>query len=76
MVDYNLDDNKDGLSLIKALRERAGKTIPAVLITALRDPELVALCKENQVTYMAKPAKPAKLRALVQHIHQLREDAQ
>lgn len=76
LVDYNLDDNKDGLSLIKALRERAGKTIPAVLITALRDPELVALCKENQVTYMAKPAKPAKLRALVQHIHQLREDAQ
>lgn len=76
LVDYNLDGNKDGLSLIKALRERAGKTIPAVLITALRDPELVALCKENQVTYMAKPAKPAKLRALVQHIHQLREDAQ
>tara|TARA_R110001606_G_scaffold49068_2_gene124087 strand:- start:1726 stop:5184 length:3459 start_codon:yes stop_codon:yes gene_type:complete len=75
LVDYHLDDNKDGLSLIKALRARAGKSIPAVLITALRDPELVEQCKQQNITYMAKPAKPAKLRALVQHIHQLREDA-
>jgi DNA-binding NtrC family response regulator len=74
LVDYHLDDNKDGLSLIKSLRARAGKTIPAVLITALRDPELVELCKQQNITYMAKPAKPAKLRALVQHIHQLREN--
>jgi PAS domain S-box-containing protein len=74
LVDYHLDDNQDGLSLIKALRARAGKTIPAVLITALRDPELVEQCKQLQITYMAKPAKPAKLRALVQHIHQLREE--
>lgn len=73
LVDYHLDDNKDGLSLIKALRTRAGKDIPAVLITALRDPELISECKKQQITYMAKPAKPAKLRALVQHIHQLRE---
>jgi CheY-like chemotaxis protein len=74
LVDYHLDDNQDGLSLITALRARAGKTIPAVLITALRDPELVEQCKKLQITYMAKPAKPAKLRALVQHIHQLREE--
>ncbi|ETI62263.1 PAS domain-containing hybrid sensor histidine kinase/response regulator [Marinomonas profundimaris] len=73
LVDYHLDENKDGLSLIKALRTRAGKDIPAVLITALRDPELISECKKQQITYMAKPAKPAKLRALVQHIHQLRE---
>lgn len=75
LVDYHLDDNQDGLSLIKTLRARAGKTIPAVLITALRDPKLVEQCKLQNITYMAKPAKPAKLRALVQHIHQLREDA-
>jgi len=74
LVDYHLDDNKDGLSLIKALRTRAGKNIPAVLITALRDPKLIEQCKQSQITYMAKPAKPAKLRALIQHIHQLRED--
>ena len=74
LVDYHLDDKKDGLSLIKALRTRAGKTIPAVLITALRDIELIEQCKKENITYMAKPAKPAKLRALVQHIHQLREE--
>ncbi|TYL47446.1 PAS-domain containing protein [Marinomonas sp. IMCC 4694] len=76
LVDYHLDDNKDGLSLIKTLRKRAGKTIPAVLITALRDPKLVEQCKQLNITYMAKPAKPAKLRALVQHIHTLREESQ
>lgn len=76
LVDYHLDDNKDGLSLIKALRTRADKTIPAVLITALRDPELIEECKRLNITYMAKPAKPAKLRALVQHIHTLREENQ
>lgn len=76
LVDYHLDDNQDGVSLIKALRKRAGREIPAVLITALRDPKLVETCKQQHITYMAKPAKPAKLRALVQHIHQLREDAE
>ncbi|MBR7888381.1 hybrid sensor histidine kinase/response regulator [Marinomonas sp. A79] len=74
LVDYHLDDNKDGLTLIKTLRERAGKPLPAVLITAMRDPELIEECKRLNITYMAKPAKPAKLRALVQHIHQLREN--
>jgi CheY-like chemotaxis protein/two-component sensor histidine kinase len=76
LVDYHLDDNQDGVSLIKALRARAGREIPAVLITALRDPKLVEECKQQNITYMAKPAKPAKLRALVQHIHQLREDSE
>jgi Na+/proline symporter/signal transduction histidine kinase/ActR/RegA family two-component response regulator len=74
LVDYHLDDKKDGLSLIRELRARAGKAIPAVLITALRDIELIEQCKKENITYMAKPAKPAKLRALVQHIHQLREE--
>lgn len=75
LVDYHLDDKKDGVSLIKALRERAQKEIPAVLITALRTPELAEECKKLNITYMAKPAKPAKLRALIQHIHQLRENS-
>jgi Na+/proline symporter/signal transduction histidine kinase/ActR/RegA family two-component response regulator len=75
LVDYHLDDNQNGVTLIKTLRARAGKDIPAVLITALRDPALVEECKRNKITYMAKPAKPAKLRALIQHIHQLREES-
>ena len=70
LVDYHLDNSQDGLDLIQRLRDKAGKTIPAVLITALRDADLVEACKQQQVTYMAKPAKPAKLRALIQHIHQ------
>ncbi|MBJ7539686.1 PAS domain-containing hybrid sensor histidine kinase/response regulator [Marinomonas transparens] len=74
LVDYHLDNNQNGLSLIRELRTRAEKNIPAVLITAMRDASLVEECKRENVTYMAKPAKPAKLRALIQHIHQLREN--
>ncbi|SBS33569.1 Sensor histidine kinase RcsC [Marinomonas spartinae] len=73
LVDYQLEQGQDGLSLIREIRHKANRDIPAVLITAQREPELVDHCKENNVIYMAKPAKPAKLRALIQHIHKQRE---
>ncbi|WP_460755291.1 PAS domain-containing hybrid sensor histidine kinase/response regulator [Marinomonas epiphytica] len=69
IVDYHLDKDHDGISLIKALRQKSGSTIPAILLTAMRDPELVETCKKLAITYMAKPAKPAKIRALIQHIN-------
>ncbi|MEL0638741.1 PAS domain-containing hybrid sensor histidine kinase/response regulator [Marinomonas sp. TI.3.20] len=75
LVDFQLDQNQDGLSLISTLRKKANKDIPAVLITASQEPGLVERCKQNNVIYMAKPAKPAKLRALIQHIHKQREGA-
>ncbi|REG81328.1 PAS domain-containing hybrid sensor histidine kinase/response regulator [Marinomonas pollencensis] len=76
LVDYQLDQEQDGLSLISALRDKANKEIPAVLITALQEPGLIERCKQNNVVYMAKPAKPAKLRSLIQHIQKQREGAQ
>ncbi|MGO3346220.1 MAG: hybrid sensor histidine kinase/response regulator [Marinomonas sp.] len=75
LVDFQLGQHQDGLSLIEALRKKANKDIPAVLITAMREPSLVERCKQSNVIYMAKPAKPAKLRALIQHIHKKREEA-
>jgi len=75
LVDYQLNQDQDGLSLIAALRQKANKDIPAVLITALQEADLIERCKQSNVLYMAKPAKPAKLRALIQHIHKQREGA-
>lgn len=68
LMDYQLDEQHDGMTLISRLRERFDHTIPAVLITAVRDSELADRCAEQSISYMPKPAKPAKLRALVQHI--------
>ena len=67
-MDYQLDGQHDGMTLIAQLRARFDQTIPAVLITAVRDNELAERCAQHSISYMPKPAKPAKLRALVQHI--------
>ena len=74
LVDYHLDDDKDGLSLIQALREKADKNISAALLTASREADLIELCKSQQISYMAKPAKPAKLRALIRHVQDSQMD--
>ncbi|RDL43977.1 hybrid sensor histidine kinase/response regulator [Marinomonas piezotolerans] len=68
LMDYQLNAQYNGLELIKRLRERFETPIPAVLITAVRSNELSDLCQAEDISYMPKPAKPAKLRALVQHI--------
>ena len=68
LMDYQLDDHNDGIELIKKIRERFDTQIPAVLITAVRSNELGETCQAEDISYMPKPAKPAKLRALVQHI--------
>ncbi len=68
LMDYQLNDQHDGIDLITRLRARFNQNIPAVLITAVRTDELAELCKQQHISYMPKPAKPAKLRALVQHI--------
>ncbi|WP_417506009.1 PAS-domain containing protein [Marinomonas gallaica] len=68
LMDYQLNDGNDGIDLIERLRQRFKRDIPAVLITAVRTDELAQTCAEKNIAYMPKPAKPAKLRALVQHI--------
>jgi Na+/proline symporter/signal transduction histidine kinase len=64
LADYHLDD-ADGLEAIVALRWKLGSPIPAALITADRSPELRAAAEEKRVTVLAKPIRPAALRALL-----------
>ncbi|WCN14363.1 response regulator [Marinomonas mediterranea] len=69
LVDYQLGESLNGLELINRLREKWSCELPAVLITAVRSSALEKQCDFENVTYMPKPAKPAKLRSLIQHIH-------
>ena len=68
LVDYQLAQDLDGLALIKAIRDKFETNIPAVLITAVRDPKVIQDCQQQKVNYLPKPVKPAKLRSIIQAI--------
>ena len=62
LADYHLHHD-DGIILVESLRQRAGRHIPAMLITAERSPSVQELAREQDLVYLRKPVKPAALRA-------------
>src|SRR5471030_973524 len=64
LVDYHLDRG-NGVAAIRDIRRRFGDGIPAILITADRSPHVRAAAREEQITILNKPVKPASLRALL-----------
>ncbi len=65
LADLHLDEGPDGLKVVDTLRQRWGRSVPAALITADRDPTLRAQARAHQVEVLHKPLKPAALRALL-----------
>ena len=65
LVDYQLNNNHDGLTLIASLREQCNHYIPAILITATTDADIEEKTQAADVGYMKKLVKPAKLRAMM-----------
>ena len=63
----NLDaiEQVNGIELIKQLRQMSQYSLPAVLITATTDENLMALAKYHQISYLRKIVKPLALRALM-----------
>ena len=61
LVDYHLDRG-NGVAAIRDIRRRFGDAIPAILITADRSPHVRAAAREEQITILNKPVKPASLR--------------
>jgi Na+/proline symporter/signal transduction histidine kinase len=66
LVDYQLGRGPDGLETIDLLRQQLNIVIPACLVTAKRDDDLLKQCSEQGVNYLSKPLKPARLRSLIQ----------
>ena len=64
LVDYHLD-GANGVEAITELRRRFGADLPAILITADRNPEVRAVARTNNIQILYKPIKPASLRALL-----------
>jgi signal transduction histidine kinase len=65
LVDYHLDHGETGTELMAWLRTRLGEPVPGVVISADGRPETVAQVHAAGLDYLAKPVKPAALRALL-----------
>ena len=61
LADYNLENGDTGVQAITALRQSAGQAIPAVMITAHRDPQIARSCAAMHVHLMEKPVRPTEL---------------
>jgi histidine kinase len=68
LLDVRLGDT-DGPTLYARLCERWGSAPPVILVTAERDEALRALALERGWGFLAKPVKPAALRALMTQLH-------
>ncbi|WP_367256383.1 NahK/ErcS family hybrid sensor histidine kinase/response regulator [Pseudomonas sp. stari2] len=65
LVDFHLDHGETGTDLMAWLRTRLGEPVPGVVISADGHPETVAQVHTAGLDYLAKPVKPAALRALL-----------
>jgi signal transduction histidine kinase/CheY-like chemotaxis protein len=68
IVDYHLDDALTGDKAVAMLRARAGRAVPALVITADRDAETKAQLADLALPMLNKPVKPAQLRALLRQM--------
>jgi two-component system, sensor histidine kinase len=68
LADYHLDDGRNGLDAVHALRLAAGRVIPAIIITADHSPVIADAARELDCELLLKPVRPAELRALMQHL--------
>jgi CheY-like chemotaxis protein len=75
IADYHLDA-ENGVTAIRALRERFRRSIAAILATADRSPEVRAEASREDVLVMNKPLKPAPLRAQLTRYGAMREAAE
>ncbi|MDK1389857.1 hybrid sensor histidine kinase/response regulator [Sinorhizobium sp. 8-89] len=65
LADYQLDDGDNGVETIRTLRALAGVEIPAVIVSANRQRELLRLGNEMSFAVLAKPVQLVRLRALI-----------
>lgn len=65
LIDYHLDAGEIGIDLIEWLRVRLNSPLPAVVISADARSEVMSHAHEKGLDFLAKPVKPAALRALL-----------
>ncbi|WCR10846.1 hybrid sensor histidine kinase/response regulator [Paracoccus stylophorae] len=68
LADYHLEQGDTGVHAIQTLRARAGRPVPAVMVTAHRDPDIARACATLGVSLMEKPVRPDELAEILGRI--------
>lgn len=71
IIDYQLGRGLDGLALFARLREHWPR-LDGILVSAAPEPDLGARARAQGMLFLAKPIKPAALRASLNHLRSLR----
>jgi CheY-like chemotaxis protein/two-component sensor histidine kinase len=74
IADYHLGDGT-GIDAIGLLRQRYGRDLPALVITADRSPEVRAEAEKHGIGLQQKPVRPAALRAYLAQVSSLKRAA-
>lgn len=65
IVDYRLENGRNGVDAIVALRERFGAALPAIVVTGSTMSSLDKDAQEKNFHLLLKPVVPNKLRAMI-----------
>ncbi|WP_421864579.1 NahK/ErcS family hybrid sensor histidine kinase/response regulator [Motiliproteus sp.] len=68
IADYHLDDNRTGLEAVARIRSELQLMAPVLMITANYSNDLKQQVRALGYRLMNKPVKPAKLKAVMQHL--------
>lgn len=64
LADYQLDETT-GLELVQEIFKAVGQELPTIIVTANNTEDVRRLTEQRGHLFMAKPVKPARLRALI-----------
>ena len=65
IADYHLEHGATGVCALRAVLDHCGVSIPSLIITADRLPEVQEEVNANGFQLLNKPVKPAQLRSLM-----------
>jgi len=68
VADLHIDGEIDGIDAVTLLRERLGREVPGILVTADQTYEVKERARAKGIEYFSKPIKPAQLRAYLTHL--------
>lgn len=68
IADYCLPGGETGVAAIEALRDRAGRALPAIIVTGDIASASMRDLSQSGFHVLRKPVRPAKLRALLRHL--------
>jgi DNA-binding NtrC family response regulator len=70
LSDYRLEQGRTGLEVLQQCRLRLGNQFEGIIISADRTQEMMDAIQSNGFSFLPKPVKPLKLRAVLNRVRQ------